>query len=55
MYHFLDNVFVFLFDSLRTSQHFFSHVGKGLPGLNQYLAEDKVSNSRTQCNTSAKA
>ena len=23
-------------DSLRPSQHFFSHVGTGLPGLNQY-------------------
>ena len=26
----------FLFDSLRPSQHFFSHVWKGLPVLNQY-------------------
>ena len=24
------------FDSLRPSQYFFSHVGTGLPGLNQY-------------------
>ena len=24
------------FDSLRPSQHFFSQVGNGLPGLNQY-------------------
>ena len=25
-----------LFDSLRPSKQFFSFVGKGLPGLNQY-------------------
>ena len=37
-----------LFDSLRPSQQFFSHVGMGLPGLNQYEGEDKVSCSRTQ-------
>ena len=30
------------FDSLGPSQHFFSHVGTGLTGLNQYKAEDKV-------------
>ena len=28
--------FFFVFDSLRPSQHFFSYVGTGLPGLNQY-------------------
>ena len=28
--------FFFLFDSLRPSQQFFSYVGTGLPGLNQY-------------------
>ena len=27
---------LFLFDSLRPSQQFFSYVGMGLPGLNQY-------------------
>ena len=43
------------FDSLRPSQHFFSHVGKGLPGLNQYEAVDKVSCSRTQCSASGEA
>ena len=32
------------FDSLSCSQQFFSHVGTGLPGLNQ--AADKVSCSR---------
>ena len=26
----------FLFDSLRPSQQFFSHIGRGLPELNQY-------------------
>ena len=36
------------FDSLHASQQFFAHVGMGLPGLNQYLAADKVSCSRTQ-------
>ena len=30
-----------MFDSLRPSQHFFSHVRTGFPGLNQYLAEDR--------------
>ena len=30
-----------------TSQQFFSHVGKGLPGLNQYLAADKGYNTVT--------
>ena len=29
------------FDSLHPCQQFFSHVGKGFPGLNQYEAEDK--------------
>ena len=40
-------VFLVWFDSLRPSQQFFSHVGTGLPGLNQYQAEDNVSCSRT--------
>ena len=35
-------------DSLRSSQQFFSHFGTGLPGLNQYKAEDKVSCPRRQ-------
>ena len=35
-------------DSLHPSQQFFTYVETGLPGLNQYLAEDKVSCSRTQ-------
>ena len=30
------------FDSLHPSQQFFSHVGSGLPRLNQYLTVDKV-------------
>ena len=29
------------FDSYHPSQQFFSHVGTGLPGLNQHLAADK--------------
>ena len=29
------------FDSLRPSHHFFSYVGTGLPGLNQYYARLK--------------
>ena len=28
--------FLFCFDSLRPGRHFFSHVGMGLPELNQY-------------------
>ena len=32
-----------MFDSLRPSQQFFSHVRTGYPGLNQYLVEDRVS------------
>ena len=32
-----------------------SHVKMGLPGLSQYLAEDKVSCSRTQCSASDEA
>ena len=31
------------FDSLRPSQLFFSYVGTGLPGLNQYSTKDKKS------------
>ena len=37
-----------LFDSLHPSQHFFSYVLTGLPGLNQYQARNDVSCSRTQ-------
>ena len=38
------------FDSLRPSQHFFSHVGTGLPALNQYLSRVSVLlNDTTQC------
>ena len=33
-------VFLVCFDSLRLSQQFFSQDGTGLPGLNQYKAED---------------
>ena len=29
-------LFFFLFESLHPSQQFFSYVGMGLPGLNQY-------------------
>ena len=36
------------FDSLCLSQRFLSHVEMGLPGLNQYYAEDQGSCSRTQ-------
>ena len=43
------------FDSLHSSQHFFSHVRTGLSGLNQYKAEDKMSCSRTQCSASGEA
>ena len=39
--------------SLRPNQQFFSHVGMGLPGLNQYKEADKVSCSRTQHSDSA--
>ena len=39
---------IFYFDSLRPSLQCVSHVGRGLTGLNQYNAEDKVSCSRTQ-------
>ena len=47
-----DNVFIMLanvvvfFNSLHLSQQFFSHVWTGIPGFNQYLAEDKVSCSK---------
>ena len=37
-----------LFDSLHPSRHFFSYVGLGLPGLNQYKARINVSSSKTQ-------
>ena len=30
------DLFIYLFDSLRPSQQFFSYVGTDLPGLNQY-------------------
>ena len=36
------------FDSKRSSHECFSHVGTGIPGMNQYLADDKVSCSRKQ-------
>ena len=39
---------LFCFHSLRPSQQFFSHVGTGLPRLNQYLTADKVPWSRIQ-------
>ena len=48
----LPDLFVW-FDSLCPSLQFFSHVGMGLPGLNQYKAADKVSCSRTQHSDSA--
>ena len=42
-------IFVY-FDALHPSQQYFSHVVSisCLPGLNQYLAADKVIKSRTQ-------
>ena len=49
---------VCLFDlilNLHPSRQFFSHVRTGLPGLNQYKAEDKVSCSRTQRSASSEA
>ena len=46
---------LFAFDSLHPSQQFFSHAGTGLPGLNQYLAQDKVFCSRTQRSASGEA
>ena len=36
-------IVVVWFGSLRPSQRFFNHVGTYCPGLNQYLADDKVS------------
>ena len=36
------------FDYFCPSQQYFSHVGTGLPGLNQHSAADKVSCSRVQ-------
>ena len=41
------------FYSLGPSQQFFRQVWTGLPGLNQYLAVDKVSCSRKQKSDSA--
>ena len=41
------------FDSLCPSQNNFSHVGMGLPGLNQYLGVDKVSCSRTHSDSAS--
>ena len=32
----LDFLYFYFFDSLCPSQQFFSYVGRGLPGLNQY-------------------
>ena len=43
----------FWFDSLRSGQQLFSHVGTGLPEFNQYLTADKVSCSRTEHSDSA--
>ena len=48
-------VFVCLIWFFTSQSTFVSHVGTGLPGLNQYLAEDKVSCSRTQHNASGEA
>ena len=42
--------FWFLICYLHPSQQFFSHIGTSLSGLNQYLAKDKVSCSRTHRN-----
>ena len=36
-------------------QQFFSYVGTGLPGLNQYKARINVSCSRTQCSDAGEA
>ena len=43
------------FDSLCRSQQFFSYVGTGLPGLNQYWARINESWSRTQCSNAGEA
>ena len=43
------------FDSLCRSQQFFSYVGTGLPGLNQYWARINESCSRTQCSNASEA
>ena len=43
----LPKVKLFLFDSLPPGQQFFSHIGAGLPGLNQYYAGIIVLCSRT--------
>ena len=40
-------------DALLPSQQFFSHVGTGLPGLNQYLVADKAPWSWTPLSNSA--
>ena len=37
------------FNALHTDQQLFIRVGTGLPGLNQYYTEDKLSYLRTQC------
>ena len=44
-------------DSLRSSQKFYSHARafSFLPGLNQYLAENEVSCSRTQHSASSES
>ena len=47
LFHLFVCLFV-CFDSLRPSQQFFSHVGTGLPGLNQYLAAAEGPCLRTQ-------
>ena len=38
----IECIIVCLFDSLCPSQNFFSFVEMGPPGLNQYIAQDKV-------------
>ena len=51
----ISRLFFCLFDSLRPSQHFVSHVAGHLPGLNRYLAEDKMFCTRTQRSASGEA
>ena len=55
--HLLIQVFLFFvwFDSLHPSQHFFTYVGKGLPGFNHYKARINVSYSRTQSSDAGEA
>ena len=54
VHHWGKNLMSFVcFDSFGPSQQFFSHDRRGLPGLNQCYAADKVSYSRTQHSDSA--